>query len=153
MYEALCQLICLKTWTCHKIHSIFHHFDFINSPSSNKDYKSYIKIYICPCFEFMSKGWSWKNKNKHSHSTVCFCWKPIFEKILNEIIEKSNCLYSRASLIRTSLIRIIQLSGHLFGNKSLCLNRKWLTYPKIQLSGQSVWEQRCPDKWGSTIYK
>ena len=26
-----------------------------------------------------------------------------------------------------------------------CLNRKWLTYPEIQLSGQSVWERRCPE--------
>ena len=33
-------------------------------------------------------------------------------------------VYSQASLIRTSLIRIIHLSGHLFGNQSTCLNRK-----------------------------
>ena len=50
-----------------------------------------------------------------------------------------------------SLIRIIHLSGHLFGNQSTFLNRKWLTYLEIQLSGQSVWERRCPDKWGSTV--
>ena len=42
------------------------------------------------------------------------------------------------------------LSGPV-GNQSPCLNRKWLTYPEIQLSGQSVWERRCPDKWGSTV--
>ena len=29
--------------------------------------------------------------------------------------------------------------------------RKCLTYPDIQLSGQSNWEQRCPDKLGSTV--
>ena len=50
-----------------------------------------------------------------------------------------------------SLIRIIHLFGHLFGNQSPFLNRKWLTYPEIQLSEQSVWERRCPDKWGSTV--
>ena len=29
---------------------------------------------------------------------------------------------------------------------------KSLSYPDIQLSGQPTWEQRCPDKWGSTVY-
>ena len=48
-----------------------------------------------------------------------------------------------------SLIRNIHLSGHLFGNQFL--NGNWLTYLEIQLSGQLVWERRCPDKWGSTV--
>ena len=63
----------------------------------------------------------------------------------------SNCRiwYSRASLIR-----IIHISGHLFENQFIFFNRKWHTYPKFQLSGQSVLGRRCPDKWGSTvIYK
>ena len=59
--------------------------------------------------------------------------------------------YSGASLIRIALIRIIHLSGHKFENQSPFLNRMCLTYPEIQLSGQSVWEQRFPDKWGSTV--
>ena len=50
-----------------------------------------------------------------------------------------------------SLIRMIHLSGHMFGNESPLFNRKCLTYPEIHLSGQSVWERRCPDKWGSTV--
>ena len=60
-------------------------------------------------------------------------------------------IYSVASLIWTSVIWIIHLSGHLFGNQSPFLNRKWLTYLEIQLSGQSVWKRRCADKWGSTV--
>ena len=36
-----------------------------------------------------------------------------------------------------SLIRIINWFGHLFGNQFSFLNRKWLTYPEIQLYGQS----------------
>ena len=62
------------------------------------------------------------------------------------IIPLNYCSYSGASLIR-----IIHLSRHLFWNQSPFLNRKWLTYPEIQLSGQSVWERRCLDKWGSTV--
>ena len=49
--------------------------------------------------------------------------------------------YPDYSLIRTDM----------FGNQSPFLNRKWLTNPEIQLFGQSVWERRCPDKWGSTV--
>ena len=41
--------------------------------------------------------------------------------------------YSGALLIQSPLIRIIHLSGHMFGNQCL-------TYPEIQLSGQSVWD-------------
>ena len=38
------------------------------------------------------------------------------------------------------------LSGHKFGNQL------WLHIWKVnQLSRQSVWERRCPDKWGSTV--
>ena len=29
---------------------------------------------------------------------------------------------------------------------------KWFTYLEIKLYGQSAWERRCPDKWGSTVY-
>ena len=58
-------------------------------------------------------------------------------------------MYSVSSLIQ---IYNIHLSGHLFWNQSPFLNRKWLTYPEIQLSGQSVWERRCPNKWGSTVH-
>ena len=46
---------------------------------------------------------------------------------------------------------IIHLSGHLFGNQSPFLNWKWLTYPEIQLSRQSVWDRGCPYKWWSTV--
>ena len=52
-----------------------------------------------------------------------------------------------------SLIQIILLSGHIFGNYlRLYIYRKRLTYMEIQLSGQSSCEWRCPDKWGSTVY-
>ena len=69
-------------------------------------------------------------------------------KLIPLIYAPSRLVYSGASLIR-----IIHLSGHLFGNQSPFLNRKWLIYPEIQLFGQSVWEQRCPDKSGSTVYQ
>ena len=59
--------------------------------------------------------------------------------------------YIGASRIRTPLFRIVHLSWHMFENQSLFLNRKWLTNLEIQLSGQSVWERRCPDRWGSTV--
>ena len=39
-----------------------------------------------------------------------------------------------------------QLSGHLFWNQSPFLNRNGLPYREIQLSIQSVWGRRCPDK-------
>ena len=31
--------------------------------------------------------------------------------------------------------------------------RKWLTYRDIHLSRHSASEPRCPDEWGSTVYK
>ena len=47
-------------------------------------------------------------------------------------------LYSQASLIRTSFIR----------------TPVWepMPIPQIQLYRQSIWERRCPDKWGPTVY-
>ena len=32
------------------------------------------------------------------------------------------------------------------------INKEWLAYPEIHLSGQSAWEQRWPDMWWSTVY-
>ena len=55
-------------------------------------------------------------------------WKLIKVK---QITGRRWLLYSGASLIRTRLIRIIHLSGHMFGNQSPFLNRKWLAYPEI----------------------
>ena len=78
--------------------------------------------------------------------TATFISFHVIIAIVNKVAVCFSSIYSRASLIW-----IIHLSGHLLGNQSPCLNRKRLTYPEIQLSGQSVWERRCPDKWGSTI--
>ena len=50
-----------------------------------------------------------------------------------------------------SLIQIIHLSGHMFGNQYPFLNRKWFAYSEVKLFGQSVWERRCLDTWGSTV--
>ena len=33
------------------------------------------------------------------------------------------------------------------------LTIKWFTCLEIHLSRQSLWEQRCPDRWGSTVFQ
>ena len=71
----------------------------------------------------------------------------------NSLPTHYNIVYNEASLIRTPLIQIIHLSGHMFGNQLLFLHWKWLTHPDIQLSGQLVWEWGFPDKWGSTVVR
>ena len=38
-----------------------------------------------------------------------------------------------------------------FGPNYDYILRKWLIYLDIQLSRQSTWELRCPDKWGFTV--
>ena len=59
---------------------------------------------------------------------------------LKKIFNLARFMYSRASLIW-----IIQLSGHMFGNQLKYPYRKRLTYPDFQLSRQLAWEWRCQD--------
>ena len=84
------------------------------------------------------------------------CWTPVnYARDSNYTTFSVRILQLQWSLTYSdySLIRIIHLSGHMFGNQSPFLNRIWLTYmyQEIQLSRQSVWERRCPDKWDSTV--
>ena len=61
-------------------------------------------------------------------------------------------MHRQSVTVEPHLSGLFTYSETCLGTNPLFLNRKCLTYPKIQLSGQSVWERRCPDKWGSTVH-
>ena len=70
---------------------------------------------------------------------VCFVWYVILrKKILKLSLVWTAWTITNKTYSVASLIRIIHLSGHLFGNQSPFLNRKWLSYPDSQSGNGGV---------------
>ena len=97
-----------------------------------------------------------KNNFLFNISNILPIFSPTGLMYLALIRSRSPTIHIQWSLTYTSRTYLdyshIRTHYWMFGNQSsLYIGKVWLTYPDIQLSGQSAWERRCPDKYVPSV--
>ena len=78
---------------------------------------------------------------------TCYFMSQIVLRYLGHMKEKTVLVGSRSQIDIQCSLTYPDLT---YQDYSLIRTPVWELIP-IQLSGQSVWDRRCPDKWGSTV--